>query len=72
MASMRPTSARWPPHRLVAALIIEASEIRGAAELCQRRDPLVSNFNTSLIRTRPPRIIAWNIDRPGYNSRVAT
>jgi len=44
-------------------------EIRGAAALSQRRQPLAPGFGTDIIRITPARIVAWNLDRPGYNSR---
>jgi len=44
-------------------------EIRGAAELSQRGQPLASGFGTDIIRIRPARIVAWNLERPGYSSR---
>jgi pyridoxamine 5'-phosphate oxidase family protein len=43
-------------------------EIRGAAALSQRRQPLAPGFGTDTIRITPARIVAWNLDRPGYNS----
>jgi pyridoxamine 5'-phosphate oxidase family protein len=44
-------------------------EIRGAAALSQRRQPVAPGFGTDIIRITPARIVAWNLDRPGYNSR---
>jgi hypothetical protein len=41
---------------------------RGAAALSQRRQPLAPGFGTDIIRITPARIVAWNLDRPGYNS----
>ena len=31
--------------------------------------PLRPGFGTDIIRITPARIVAWNLDRPGYNSR---
>jgi pyridoxamine 5'-phosphate oxidase family protein len=47
-------------------------EIRGAAELAQRRAPFTEGLDADIIRIRPARIITWNLDRPGYHSRFVT
>ena len=44
-------------------------EIRGRAELHVVAQPMMEGFSRDLITIRPLRIIAWNIERPGYNAR---
>jgi pyridoxamine 5'-phosphate oxidase family protein len=44
-------------------------EIRGKAELLTVDEPLMWAFTKELIRTHARRIIAWNLDGPGYNAR---
>lgn len=47
-------------------------EIRGHAEIVVDQRPLMEEFSTELLRIHPRRIIAWNLDGPGYNARNAT
>jgi len=44
-------------------------EIRGDAELLVVEKPSLAGFSNDLIRIHPRRIVAWNIDGPGGNSR---
>jgi pyridoxamine 5'-phosphate oxidase family protein len=44
-------------------------EIRGIAELLTIEEGLLPGFSKDVIRVRPRRIIAWNIDAPGPNIR---
>jgi pyridoxamine 5'-phosphate oxidase family protein len=43
-------------------------EIRGIIEFLDA-EPLLPGFTRDLMRVRPTRILAWNIDAPGRNSR---
>jgi pyridoxamine 5'-phosphate oxidase family protein len=44
-------------------------EVRGHVEIVQLDKPLMSDFTSEVLRIHPRRIIAWNIDEPGYNTR---
>jgi pyridoxamine 5'-phosphate oxidase family protein len=44
-------------------------EIRGKAELVVLDQPLMSGFSNDMIRVHPHRIIAWNLEGPGANTR---
>ncbi|MFB9320874.1 PPOX class F420-dependent oxidoreductase [Cryptosporangium minutisporangium] len=47
-------------------------EIRGTAVLLTLDDPLLPGFSAEVLRIRPRRIVAWNIDGPGANIRDVT
>jgi len=44
-------------------------EIRGRAEILVADHPLMDGFTNDVIRIRPRRIVAWNLDGPGPNIR---
>ncbi|MFG1708201.1 PPOX class F420-dependent oxidoreductase [Nonomuraea sp. M3C6] len=44
-------------------------EIRGRAAIVSLDQPLMVFFDDEIFRLQPRRIVAWNIDEPGYNSR---
>jgi pyridoxamine 5'-phosphate oxidase family protein len=44
-------------------------EMRGHAQLLDVDRPLMDGFSRELIRVHPRRVIAWNLDGPGYNTR---
>lgn len=44
-------------------------EIRGVIEILHVERPLMEGFSNDLLRLRPRRIIAWNLDGPGGNNR---
>jgi hypothetical protein len=56
------------PEAREAQMSFPTPPARGAAALSQRRQPLAPGFGTDIIRITPARIVAWNLDRPGYNS----
>ena len=45
-------------------------EVRGAVEIVRRDPPLFPGFGPDVFRIRPRRIVAWNLDGPGYNNRT--
>lgn len=47
-------------------------EIRGRDEISHRDKPLMRGFSNEVLRIHPRRIIAWNLDEPGYNTRNVT
>lgn len=47
-------------------------EIRGTVEIVRRDPPLFAGFGEHVFRIRPRRIVAWNLDGPGYNNRTST
>jgi NADPH:quinone reductase len=46
-------------------------EIRGRAETLVVEQPLMQGFTNDVIRIHPRRIVAWNLDGPGPNTRDA-
>lgn len=44
-------------------------EIRGEAEVVHLDVPQDDGFSHEVLRIHPRRIVAWNLDAPGYNSR---
>jgi pyridoxamine 5'-phosphate oxidase family protein len=44
-------------------------EIRGRIEIIELEQPLMFAFSNEVLRIHPRRVIAWNIDEPGYNAR---
>ncbi len=44
-------------------------EIRGTVEILLAQRPLIEAFSTDILRIHPHKIIAWNLDGPGYNTR---
>lgn len=44
-------------------------EVRGSVEILHRDTPLIAGFSNEVLRIHPRRIIAWNLDAPGYHSR---
>ncbi|SHN47746.1 PPOX class F420-dependent oxidoreductase [Cryptosporangium aurantiacum] len=44
-------------------------EIRGTAVLLSRAEALLPGFSPEVLRIRPRRVVAWNIDGPGANIR---
>jgi pyridoxamine 5'-phosphate oxidase family protein len=44
-------------------------EIRGQVEMIHLDEPLQRGFSREVLRIHPRRIIAWNLDKPGYNAR---
>jgi len=44
-------------------------EIRSVVETLRVEPPLMEGFSNDLLRLRPRRIIAWNLDVPGNNNR---
>ena len=44
-------------------------EIRGRVEILEVEEPLMFAFSNDVLRIHPHRIIAWNIDGPGYHTR---
>jgi pyridoxamine 5'-phosphate oxidase family protein len=44
-------------------------EIRGVAEASERSSPAMPGFGTDIIRIRPVRVQAWNLDGPGPQDR---
>jgi pyridoxamine 5'-phosphate oxidase family protein len=47
-------------------------EIRGRAQVLVVDRPLIDGFSRDLVRIRPERVVAWNLDGPGYNARNAS
>jgi pyridoxamine 5'-phosphate oxidase family protein len=47
-------------------------EIRGIAEVSETTQPMVPGFDSDIIRIRPVRIDAWNLDDPGHRGRFVT
>jgi pyridoxamine 5'-phosphate oxidase family protein len=47
-------------------------EVRGHVEIVRLATPLFTGFSDDALRIHPRRIVAWNIDGPGYNIRDAT
>jgi pyridoxamine 5'-phosphate oxidase family protein len=47
-------------------------EIRGMAEVSETTRPMASGFGADIIRIRPVRIDAWNLDDPGHRGRFVT
>jgi pyridoxamine 5'-phosphate oxidase family protein len=45
-------------------------EIRGSVEILVAQRPLMEGFSNEVLRIYPRRIIAWNLDGPGYNTRT--
>lgn len=39
-------------------------------EILVARQPLMEAFSNEVLRIHPGRIIAWNLDGPGYNTRA--
>jgi pyridoxamine 5'-phosphate oxidase family protein len=44
-------------------------EIHGVAELAEAAWPAQRGFGTDIVRVRPIRVDAWNLDGPGHTSR---
>ncbi|HEX6447082.1 MAG TPA: PPOX class F420-dependent oxidoreductase [Streptosporangiales bacterium] len=44
-------------------------EIRGRVEIVRLATPLFDGFSNETMRIHPRRILAWNLDGPGYNIR---
>jgi pyridoxamine 5'-phosphate oxidase family protein len=44
-------------------------EIRGVVESLRAERPLLAGFSDDMLRIHPRRIVAWNLDGPGRNSR---
>lgn len=44
-------------------------EIRGSVEIAHRDPPLFDGFESAVLRIHPRRVLAWNLDGPGYNAR---
>lgn len=44
-------------------------EIRGQVEILWVDQPLIPGFSNEVLRIHPRRIVAWNLDGPGRNSR---
>jgi pyridoxamine 5'-phosphate oxidase family protein len=44
-------------------------EIRGSAETLRIERPVVDGFSHDVLRIHPRRILAWNVNAPGYNNR---
>lgn len=44
-------------------------EVRGRAELVELDEPLMAGFSAHVLRIHPRRVLAWNVDGPGRNSR---
>jgi pyridoxamine 5'-phosphate oxidase family protein len=44
-------------------------EVRGRAELHVVAQPMLEGFSLELITIHPQRVIAWNLDGPGYTAR---
>jgi pyridoxamine 5'-phosphate oxidase family protein len=44
-------------------------EIRGRAELRVLEQPMTEGFSNDVIVVHPRRVIAWNVDGPGYSAR---
>lgn len=47
-------------------------EIRGVIEILRADQPLMRGFSHDLLRLHPRRVVAWNVDGPGRNSRNVT
>lgn len=47
-------------------------EIRGEVEIVDLDTPQQNGFSVEVMRIHPRRIVAWNVDAPGYNSRNVT
>ena len=47
-------------------------EIRGMAEVSETTRPMAPGFGADIIRIRPVRIDAWNLDDPGHRGRFVT
>lgn len=47
-------------------------EIRGRVEILTAPQPLIEAFSNDVLRVHPRKIIAWNLDGPGYNIRTIT
>lgn len=47
-------------------------EIRGRVEIVRLAVPLFTGFTHEALRIHPRRIVAWNLDGPGYNGRDVT
>lgn len=45
-------------------------EIRGTVEILELPEPLLEGFSRHVLRIHPRRILAWNVDGPGRNSRT--
>lgn len=46
-------------------------EVRGRVEVAFRDPPLFDGFAVEVLRIHPRRVLAWNLDGPGYNVRDA-
>jgi pyridoxamine 5'-phosphate oxidase family protein len=44
-------------------------EIRGLVEVLRVEHPLLARFSNDVLRIRPRRIVAWNLDGSGRNNR---
>lgn len=44
-------------------------EMRGRVEIVHLAVPLFAGFSAETLRIHPRRILAWNLDGPGYNIR---
>lgn len=47
-------------------------EVRGRVEIVHLATPLFDGFSNETLRVHPRRILAWNLDAPGYNIRNVT
>jgi pyridoxamine 5'-phosphate oxidase family protein len=45
-------------------------EIRGIVEVLLNQRPLMDAFSPEILRVHPRKILAWNLDGPGYNIRA--
>lgn len=44
-------------------------EIRGDVEILRVDQSLLDSFSDDVLRIHPRRIVAWNLEAPGYNNR---
>jgi pyridoxamine 5'-phosphate oxidase family protein len=45
-------------------------EIRGTVEILVGQQPLIPDFSAEVLRVHPRKILAWNLDGPGRNTRT--